>query len=333
MVDSISRRCEYPIPFHGPPELADAWSRFVDTYTEHGRRPYECQSAAVLESVALRQGGVTAAWAECGNDTARYTKIKHYIEDGLLSLGNLTSSQEAMRLLHKYIAARLMEQWVVVRREHGIDSSLNRQKMTDAALEDLDRRCGHALQTPAGGMLAGCLRAAYDTIMSAEAWRLSRRLHVSEEECLAQAVKVFDHALFSYEPERGASFGGYLTNGIRTIGQMRLIRFKRNPERLRTEYHGDWNESGNRAIAAPARELPLVDDRDLAARLMENLNPRERDVLERLFGLKDGQSRTYREIANDIGVSAQRVEQIAKSAIEKCRGSIAPSSCGRGPGR
>jgi RNA polymerase sigma factor (sigma-70 family) len=52
--------------------------------------------------------------------------------------------------------------------------------------------------------------------------------------------------------------------------------------------------------------------------LLEVLDDRERAIVRKRFGL-DGEARTLREVAEALGVSAERVRQIEEGALEKCR--------------
>ena len=52
--------------------------------------------------------------------------------------------------------------------------------------------------------------------------------------------------------------------------------------------------------------------------LLALLSDRERLVVSRHFGL-DGKARTLRDIAGDLGVSAERVRQIEERALETLR--------------
>lgn len=54
-------------------------------------------------------------------------------------------------------------------------------------------------------------------------------------------------------------------------------------------------------------------------RILENLRPRERDVLKLRFGLNDGNKRTLEEIGQLFGVSRERVRQIETRALNKLR--------------
>jgi RNA polymerase primary sigma factor len=58
-------------------------------------------------------------------------------------------------------------------------------------------------------------------------------------------------------------------------------------------------------------------------RLMEALGDRERKILCARFGL-DGPERTLREVAVELGVSAERVRQLEQRALEKLRAAVDP---------
>ncbi|MBM4466050.1 MAG: sigma-70 family RNA polymerase sigma factor [Chloroflexi bacterium] len=53
--------------------------------------------------------------------------------------------------------------------------------------------------------------------------------------------------------------------------------------------------------------------------MLGQLTDREREVLEKRFGLKDGQSRSLEEVGEDLGVTRERVRQIEAKALRKLR--------------
>jgi len=55
------------------------------------------------------------------------------------------------------------------------------------------------------------------------------------------------------------------------------------------------------------------------SKVLSTLRPREKDVLELRFGLKDGNKRTLEEIGQLFGVSRERVRQIETRALNKLR--------------
>jgi RNA polymerase primary sigma factor len=65
-----------------------------------------------------------------------------------------------------------------------------------------------------------------------------------------------------------------------------------------------------------------VDARLLRERIVEvlrSLAPREREVIELRFGLKDGTPRTLDEVAKQYGITRERIRQIEARGILKLR--------------
>eukprot|EP00586_Coscinodiscus_wailesii_P010384 CAMPEP_0172501930 /NCGR_PEP_ID=MMETSP1066-20121228/155100_1 /TAXON_ID=671091 /ORGANISM="Coscinodiscus wailesii, Strain CCMP2513" /LENGTH=512 /DNA_ID=CAMNT_0013276993 /DNA_START=197 /DNA_END=1735 /DNA_ORIENTATION=- len=58
---------------------------------------------------------------------------------------------------------------------------------------------------------------------------------------------------------------------------------------------------------------------DVVATLAKNLDPREARLMRLRYGLKDGKMRTMVECAEAMGLSRQRVQQLAKQCLEKLR--------------
>lgn len=58
---------------------------------------------------------------------------------------------------------------------------------------------------------------------------------------------------------------------------------------------------------------------DIVAALARNLEPREARLMRLRYGLKDGKTRTLVECAECMGLSRQRVQQLAKKCLEKIR--------------
>lgn len=71
------------------------------------------------------------------------------------------------------------------------------------------------------------------------------------------------------------------------------------------------------AIPSPNNEATRRELRARIDEMMEELQPRERAILNQRFGLDDGVARTLKDIAGIHGVSRERIRQIERRAIGK----------------
>lgn len=69
----------------------------------------------------------------------------------------------------------------------------------------------------------------------------------------------------------------------------------------------------------PEQSLVPRDQERLLNDILSNLNPRERDILSRRFGLGLPEPETLQVISDTLGISRERVRQIEKGALEKLR--------------
>jgi len=86
---------------------------------------------------------------------------------------------------------------------------------------------------------------------------------------------------------------------------------------------GDTGSLGEILSDANATDPALVVDQGLlkqrVTEVLRCLAPRDRDILEVRFGLRDGQPRTLDEAARMFGVSRERVRQIEVRGLKKLR--------------
>ena len=73
-----------------------------------------------------------------------------------------------------------------------------------------------------------------------------------------------------------------------------------------------------RSASSEAASASLLKDY-LDEAFKTTLTPRERQVIRMRFGLEDGQDRTLSEIAEELGVSRERIRQIEAEALSKLR--------------
>jgi len=60
---------------------------------------------------------------------------------------------------------------------------------------------------------------------------------------------------------------------------------------------------------------------------LEQLSPREQEVVRLRFGLDDGKIRTLEEVGKEFGVTRERVRQIESKTLAKLRRPTPPSCC------
>lgn len=69
----------------------------------------------------------------------------------------------------------------------------------------------------------------------------------------------------------------------------------------------------------PLESLELADMRVVLDRWLEELNEKQRQVVERRFGLNDGEKATLEEVGRELGVTRERVRQIQVEALRRLK--------------
>jgi len=103
-----------------------------------------------------------------------------------------------------------------------------------------------------------------------------------------------------------------------------ILRISQEPMSLETpigseedSYLGDFIKDDTMPEPDDAASAQLL--REQLRTILKSLNPRERQVLEMRFGLKDGQSHTLEEVGQAFGVTRERIRQIEAKALRKLR--------------
>jgi RNA polymerase primary sigma factor len=112
--------------------------------------------------------------------------------------------------------------------------------------------------------------------------------------------------------------------GISTDETKALRAVSRMPLSLQEPMGDETERPLEEVINDPRAESPgeNVDQtllRDRIAEVLRSLTPREREVVELRFGLKDGQPRTLDEVARCYGITRERIRQIEARSLIKLR--------------
>jgi RNA polymerase primary sigma factor len=75
------------------------------------------------------------------------------------------------------------------------------------------------------------------------------------------------------------------------------------------------------ADSAPGPESLVIDQdqNDLVVGLLDRLDARSRLAVERRFGLADGERHSYREVGEELGVTAEAARRLVKRAVNELR--------------
>src|SRR5207247_6258381 len=75
----------------------------------------------------------------------------------------------------------------------------------------------------------------------------------------------------------------------------------------------------DKTATSPGANVDATLLKERIAEVLKSLTPREREVIEMRFGLKDGQPRTLDEVAKCYGITRERIRQIEARSLIKMR--------------
>ncbi|MCP3934810.1 MAG: sigma-70 family RNA polymerase sigma factor [Actinomycetia bacterium] len=87
---------------------------------------------------------------------------------------------------------------------------------------------------------------------------------------------------------------------------------------------GDDGDSTLMDLVPDAKDGPEAEildrtEKDLVVGLLSNLDARARRAVEQRFGLNDGEKRSYREVGEELGVTAEAARRLVKRAVNDLR--------------
>ena len=138
-------------------------------------------------------------------------------------------------------------------------------------------------------------------------------------------------AVNTFTPERNIKLATYAS---RCIGNEILMYLRKSSNRRQEasideplNVDGDGNELLLMDVltsdqAQVGEELERNADRSALLAAVQALNPRERQIMELRFGLRDGVEHTQKEVADSIGISQSYISRLEKRIIKRLRQQI-----------
>ncbi len=104
----------------------------------------------------------------------------------------------------------------------------------------------------------------------------------------------------------------------------RILKVAQEPMSLETPIGTEENSSlgdfiEDESVPGPVDQASRQLLKEQMQDVLDGLSPREREVLELRFGLRDGQTRTLEEVGQAFGVTRERIRQIEAKALRKLR--------------
>lgn len=137
------------------------------------------------------------------------------------------------------------------------------------------------------------------------------------DELLSEATPILIRAVELFDVESGNAFSTYATNAVRN----HFLRVRARDAKRRSRFP---LVPGDDLQTVPDNRTPPIDadtfvlkQKQTVESLLDELSPRERRIVSARFGLSDGRGRSYRDIADSLRLSKERVRVIARTAVDR----------------
>jgi RNA polymerase primary sigma factor len=149
------------------------------------------------------------------------------------------------------------------------------------------------------------------------------------DELASEGLVTLLHAITKFDPDRGFRFSTYATHAVRR----RLTRYVTRSHATR-ELSVDWQTAG----APESRGWSYEYERNVIHSIrkveifLSRLSVRERYIIRSRFGWgRDFDPRTLQDLADEFGVSRERIRQLEAQALTKLRRGVRNAECGMSP--
>ncbi len=135
-------------------------------------------------------------------------------------------------------------------------------------------------------------------------------------------------AVATFHPEKNIKLATYASRCIENeiLMHLRKVAQQRAEISIDEPLNVDWD--GNELLLSDllgtdgdevCRNIENESERRLLREAVMRLSPRERQIMEMRFGLRDGQERTQKEVADAIGISQSYISRLEKKIIRRLR--------------
>ncbi len=147
------------------------------------------------------------------------------------------------------------------------------------------------------------------------------------DELLSEAHITLLRAVELFDTERGYRFSTYATNAIRH-NLHRYINGQHKARALASRTVEPESLADNNEPCPRHREREYRVRMDRIARWIQRLDTREQKIVESRYGLShDSRTVTLQRLADQLGVSRERIRQLERRAIEKLQGMAKSELC------
>ena len=138
-------------------------------------------------------------------------------------------------------------------------------------------------------------------------------------------------AINSYNPEKNIKLATYASRCIENEILMYLRKSSNRRQDASIDEPLNTDSDGNELLlmdvltsdqAQVGEELERNAERSALLAAVQALNPRERQIMELRFGLRDGVEHTQKEVADSIGISQSYISRLEKRIIKRLRQQI-----------
>jgi RNA polymerase sigma factor (sigma-70 family) len=141
------------------------------------------------------------------------------------------------------------------------------------------------------------------------------------DDLLSEGISSLMHAVEKFDYDRGYRFSTYATRAIRRDLYRLVVRGQKQRQRFATGSDDLFASRPGEPENLGMTELEADSTYSKIQAMLENLDSRERMIVRARFGFDTEGARktTYTKLAKQLGISKERVRQLAERAITKLR--------------